>query len=145
MELPTLDKRCSHKDCKQLDFLPLECKCKQLFCSKHFTQHSGECPIKENVVTEEKRRIEDVYRCSQEGCGNTSLVPIICGNCKKNFCVNHRHVTGCAPPDPETIAAVKEKYAAPVRQFNEIKSTIDQDVSKYSVYVFLSYFLIFSV
>lgn len=130
MELPSLDKRCSYKDCQQLDFLPLECKCKQLFCAKHFTLHAEECPMKEDVTVEVKKRIEDVYTCNESGCGNTSLVPIICDKCNKHFCVNHRHVVQCAPPDPETVAAEKEKYAAPVRQFNEVKSAIDRNVSK---------------
>lgn len=133
MELPSLDKHCSHKDCQQLDFLPLECKCKQLFCAKHFTLHAQVCPLKNDVVTEEKKKIADVYKCSEPGCGSTSLVALICENCKKHFCVNHRHVVGCSPPDPETVAAAKEKYAAPVRQFNQVKSAIDEKVSKSEV------------
>lgn len=130
MELPTLDKRCSYKDCQQLDFLPLECKCKRLFCAKHFTQHADECPLKEDVVVEDGKKIEEVYKCSEVGCKNTSLVPLICDKCKKHFCVNHRHVVECSPRDPVEIAAEKEKYAAPVRKFNEVKTAIDQKVSR---------------
>lgn len=128
MELPSLDKRCSHKDCKQLDFLPLECKCKQLFCSKHFALHADECPLKEDVVSDGKNKIEELYKCSEVGCKNTSLVALICEKCKKHFCVTHRHVTGCSPRDPEMVALEKEKYAAPLRQFNAVKATIDQKV-----------------
>lgn len=128
MELPNLDKHCSYKDCQQLDFLPLECKCKRLFCSKHFTLHLQECSLEGNIVTEVKKKIEEVYRCSEAECGSTSLVPLICENCKKHFCVNHRHIVGCLLPDPETVAAEKEKYNAPVRQFNEVKAAIDQKV-----------------
>lgn len=131
MELPNLDKHCSHKDCKQLDFLPLECKCKRLFCSKHFALHAEECPLKVDVVSEDKSKIEEVYKCSEAGCKSTSLVPLICEKCKQHFCVTHRHVVGCSPPDPEVIAAEKEKYAAPVKQFNDVKANIDQKVSSY--------------
>lgn len=129
MELPSFDKHCSHKDCKQLDFLPLQCKCKQLFCSEHFAPHREECCETAANITDCKSKIESLFKCSVDGCKNTSLVALICEKCQKHFCVTHRHVVACSPADPESLALEKEKYAAPLRQFNEIKASIDLTVS----------------
>lgn len=131
MEFPSLDKRCSHPDCMLLDFLPLECQCKLLFCSRHFTSHAGECRFRVDATTDDTNRIQDLYKCSEVGCNSTSLVALMCEKCHKHFCVTHRHVTGCSPADPEIVAKEKEKYAAPVRQFNEAKASIDKEVRVY--------------
>lgn len=128
MELPALDKHCSYEHCMQLDFLPLSCECQKLFCSKHFVLHIEHCPRHLSVTYEDNKRIQEVYKCSEVGCESTSLVALFCDKCGKHFCVNHRHIIRCLPPDPEAIAAEKEKYAAPVRQFNDAKAAVDKQV-----------------
>ncbi|XP_018570977.1 AN1-type zinc finger protein 1 [Anoplophora glabripennis] len=128
MELPSLDKQCSEKDCNQLDFLPLECKCGKIFCSHHFHAHVESCEKSRFLSEDELKKIENVSVCSYGGCKERIIVPILCERCKKSYCVKHRHLQECKEKDPETIAAEKEKYAAPMRQFNEAKASIDKEL-----------------
>lgn len=50
MEFPNVGKQCTHKDCKQLDFLPVECDhCRALFCKDHSRVDSHQCVPVKNV------------------------------------------------------------------------------------------------
>lgn len=127
MELPKIGKNCSHPNCNKLDFLPLQCKCAKLFCTEHFNKHVETCASHAHEYGEIKK-IDEVYNCSEPHCRNTSIVPLICEKCNKHFCITHRHIVKCSKPDAAEIAAAKEKYAAPVRKFNEAKSAVDQQI-----------------
>ncbi|XP_063919238.1 AN1-type zinc finger protein 1-like [Zophobas morio] len=129
MELPNLGQHCSHKDCKQLDFLPLQCKCGKLFCSIHLNIHVEVC---ESCITlqAEPQKISNVYTCAHVGCNDTSLIEMLCQKCHTHFCVKHRHLTQCHEKSAETIAQEKEKIAAPIRQFNEAKLVVDKQVEQ---------------
>lgn len=128
MELPQIGQQCGDSTCKQLDFLPLKCKCGKLFCSDHFKLHTKTCPEIQNTKEVELKKIDGLYVCSHEECKTTSIVPIICEKCHRNYCVKHRHIIDCFEKSPEAILAEKEKYAAPVRQFNEAKAAVDTKV-----------------
>lgn len=130
MELPKIGNNCVHPGCNQLDFLPLQCKCGKLFCSDHFKLHAVNCPCNTGDVQGEIRKIEDTYKCSEPGCSTTSIVPLICEKCNQHFCIVHRHIVACSPPDAKVLAEAKEKYAAPVIQFNEAKAAVDKQVCK---------------
>ena len=91
MELPDLGKHCFVSDCKQLDFLPFECTyCSMTFCKEHFGLESHGCEKKPNNTVTEKRRNEDVYMCSVNGCCKTELAPIRCSRCDVQVCLSHR-------------------------------------------------------
>lgn len=52
MEFPDFGKQCAHKDCKQLDFLPIKCDyCQSMFCKDHSKVDSHECVSSESAVS----------------------------------------------------------------------------------------------
>jgi hypothetical protein len=129
MELPNLGERCFQTDCKQLDFLPLQCKCGKQFCSEHFNIHIQSCEaFNKQLIVEEPQKIVTAHKCAHDGCNETSLVQLLCGNCQKHFCVKHRHFDECNDKDEKAIAEKKEKYAASSRQFNEAKLAVDKQI-----------------
>lgn len=137
MELPGLGGNCAQPSCKQLDFLPLTCKCGSLFCSDHFGQHALSCPAVQ-VLENERSLGEGVwgkakaaYMCSHPSCKSTSYLPLICGGCKQHFCVSHRHVGECVKKDPVTVAAEVERFNAPAVKFADAKMEIDKQVCTY--------------
>lgn len=151
MELPGLGASCGEPSCKQLDFLPLTCKCGLLFCSDHFGQHALSCPAVQ--VLEKRGSLGEVvlgnskatYVCSQLTCKNTSYLPLICGGCKQHFCINHRHVGECVKKDPATVAAEVERFNAPAMKFANAKMEVDKQVCTYKtlhLFVFNQKFLI---
>lgn len=128
MEFPVFDKRCSKLDCKQLDFLPLQCKCTKLFCSQHFNEHVTNCEELNNA-SQLLEKIHDLYLCTHEGCNVKCLIPITCEKCLKHFCVIHRHVVSCSEENPNIVKLRKEKSQIPINQFKEAKQNVDKLVS----------------
>ena len=91
MELPNLGQQCTKSDCKQLDFLPFECaNCSLIFCKQHFGPESHDCEKRPNNTVTVKKRNEDVYMCSVDGCSKTELAPIRCSRCEVQVCLTHR-------------------------------------------------------
>lgn len=128
MELPNVGKFCTNPDCKQLDFLPILCKCGQIFCKDHFRAHTNSCQPSKQLTENELKKIDNILICSQNGCSERSIVPLICERCHKHFCIKHRHLATCENKDAETIAKEKEKYAEPVRKFAEAKAIVDKQL-----------------
>lgn len=129
MEFPSVGKQCAHPSCKQLDFLPLPCRCGLIFCSEHFTTHAQNCEFSKLLTQDELKTVEDVYVCSHPSCKERSVIPLICDKCNKHFCIKHRHLVECEEKSPEVLQKEKERYAEPVRKFNEAKAAVDEKVS----------------
>lgn len=129
MELPQLGKQCAEPNCKQLDFLSLNCKCGKVFCKEHFNIHVQTCVGSKQLTEDEVTKITDVFKCSQSDCNITSIVPLICEKCNKHFCIKHRHIVNCGNIDEEALATEKEKYAKPVRDFEKAKAAVDKQVN----------------
>lgn len=130
MELPNLGQKCTESTCKQLDFLPLKCRCGKIFCSEHFNKHSISCPEVAKQKEVNLNKIDDVFTCSLKDCASTSLLPILCDRCNQHFCVEHRHAHKCYLVDHAALAAEKERYAEPVRRFNEAKQAVDAHINE---------------
>lgn len=128
MELPHIGQQCSESNCKQLDFLSLQCKCAKFFCSKHFKRHVQECPELQSNRDSILRRLHDLYGCAKINCKIKSVVPITCETCKQHFCIAHRHFADCLPNDAQFLAAETEKGARSVKLFNEAKAAVDKQV-----------------
>lgn len=128
MEFPSAGAHCSQENCNQLNFLPHICSCTKTFCSEHFTAHSLICHIKDNIVSELKT-IDNVFTCSENQCNDRSVVPLVCQNCNKHFCIKHRHIGECKKKTEEEYRAAREKLAIPTNQFNEAKANLDREVS----------------
>ncbi|KAL3288096.1 hypothetical protein HHI36_002546 [Cryptolaemus montrouzieri] len=129
MEFPSIGVQCTQENCKQLDFLPQVCSCGKSFCLEHFQAHSLICHVKDNIVTE-LNCIDNIYVCSEKGCSDRSIVPLLCQNCKKHFCIQHRHIAECTPKTDEQYKQERQKLAAPVEQFNLAKANVDKEISK---------------
>lgn len=133
MEFPSTGKKCADSSCKQLDFLPLQCECGQVFCSEHFSLHTQSCKSSKTLTADQLKRITNVFICSHFDCKEKSIVPLICERCKKHFCVKHRHLVECEEKSPEVLAKELEKYVVPVQKFVEAKAVVDKQVSLVNV------------
>ncbi|XP_065351682.1 AN1-type zinc finger protein 1-like [Cloeon dipterum] len=91
-EFPELGHHCGFEGCQQLDFLPLECHyCQQTFCKEHlpFIQHS--CNKKpDRVLSADECITVEGHKCSLDGCQRRELVPVLCGECRQQTCLDHR-------------------------------------------------------
>ncbi|XP_017770164.1 PREDICTED: AN1-type zinc finger protein 1-like [Nicrophorus vespilloides] len=128
MELPQIGKCCDNTSCKQLDFLPLQCKCKKIFCSQHFREHVTTCTLTKNLQVSDLKKIDDLYKCSHPNCKETSIIPLMCEKCKQHFCIIHRHISECFKEDPQIKAAAIQKLNAPIEQFNKAKDILDKQI-----------------
>ncbi|KAM4606754.1 AN1-type zinc finger protein 1 isoform 2-T2 [Polymixia lowei] len=74
------------------DFLPFVCDfCSGVFCLEHRTTESHSCPelpVKRVVQTSGG---STSYQCSFQDCKGKELLPVICPQCEKHFCLAHRH------------------------------------------------------
>ncbi|KAJ8975932.1 hypothetical protein NQ317_014892 [Molorchus minor] len=106
-----------------------EQKWTDILLTKHFRTHLQICEVSKYISEEELTKIQNVFVCSHADCSERSIVPLICERCQKHYCVRHRHLTQCVEKDPDALAAEKEKYAAPIRQFQEAKAVVDMQAS----------------
>uniref|UniRef100_A0A1L8DAH8 AN1-type domain-containing protein n=1 Tax=Nyssomyia neivai TaxID=330878 RepID=A0A1L8DAH8_9DIPT len=97
------------------------------FCGEPVPTPKGTSPdltvgrhIDESCRSEKKRIFTN--NCSFAGCRQKELVPILCGDCKRNFCIRHRHFNDhqCKgktrdPPQPKKGIFGSSAPKAPVR------------------------------
>ncbi|XP_076355257.1 AN1-type zinc finger protein 2B-like isoform X1 [Tachypleus tridentatus] len=114
MEFPDLGEQCTDPTCNQLDFLPLKCDaCSKIFCKDHlpYGQHNCEkayqkdvqvpvCPLCNKPVSVKRGEPPDITvgehidrDCLSDPAAERKLIPVICSQCKQNFCLKHRHQT----------------------------------------------------
>lgn len=130
MEFPETGKHCSVKDCKLLDFLPINCQhCKAVFCKEHFHMTSHECLKIEDVQPSLKK--SESYLCSKKFCKEMSPVSMPCSKCKLHFCITHRH-HGCwvFGVDETEVTQKLKKWQLPKKQFADAKAVVDQQVAE---------------
>ncbi|CAG4959181.1 unnamed protein product [Parnassius apollo] len=132
MEFPTLGEHCQNEDCKQKDFLPLQCKCGKVFCRAHFGDHctSGFCEMAPKPKDIRLKSDDEIFRCSEEGCKNGNLHELLCSKCNKHYCIEHRFHPSCPEIDDETMARKIEQYEAPRRQFHEANKHLQQKITE---------------
>ena len=95
MELPDIGKQCEESSCKQLDFLPIQCKfCEKTFCKHHSSLDGHNCPSqKANNLVEltkntSKNVVENGPKCHLDLCNN--IIATSCPRCNSQFCMEHR-------------------------------------------------------
>ncbi|ERL96114.1 hypothetical protein D910_01086, partial [Dendroctonus ponderosae] len=125
-----LGERCTVNECLQLDFLPLRCQCGKVFCSQHLQSHSQTCSKSRMLTEDELKCFDNVLVCSQDGCKDHSIVPMICPRCAKHFCIKHRHLTTCQDKTQEELQLEKDKFLQPARQFEQAKTLVDQQIQR---------------
>ncbi|XP_069778154.1 AN1-type zinc finger protein 1 isoform X2 [Narcine bancroftii] len=87
-----LGKQCDVHCCRQLDFLPFVCDaCSGTYCLQHRIKDAHGCSgvlLRKDPVQSDETLL---YNCSYRSCKANGLMPIICLDCEKHFCLRHRH------------------------------------------------------
>ncbi|XP_068160371.1 AN1-type zinc finger protein 1 [Antennarius striatus] len=87
-----IGKHCQIDSCNQKDFLPFACDyCSGVFCLEHRSRVAHSCPEKPVEKTTRTESGSRSYPCSFQDCKGKELLPVICTECKKHFCLVHRH------------------------------------------------------
>ncbi|XP_072307470.1 AN1-type zinc finger protein 1 [Eucyclogobius newberryi] len=87
-----IGKHCQVETCSLKDFLPFVCEfCSGVYCLEHRNRHSHTC--KEESMKSETlpSKGSTSYPCSFHECSGKELLPVICPQCQKHFCLIHRH------------------------------------------------------
>lgn len=65
-------------------------------------------------ATEKRQKKQDPNRCRRKGCKQRELVPLLCSECKLNFCIKHRHPSDhdCEPRGARIPAALRQQQAS---------------------------------
>ncbi|XP_047503998.1 AN1-type zinc finger protein 1-like [Pieris napi] len=132
MEFPDLGEHCQYESCNQTDFLPLQCKCKKVFCRVHFNEHchSGDCELAPKPKEINLKNDDQIFRCSEKGCRKGNLHEMLCTKCNKHFCIEHRFHPSCPEIDDETMAFKIEQLEAPRRQFQEANKHLQEKITE---------------
>ncbi|XP_028159437.1 AN1-type zinc finger protein 1-like [Ostrinia furnacalis] len=136
MEFPDLGEHCQKAGCNQTDFLPLQCKCGKVLCRVHFLDHctSSECELAPKPKEVNLKSDDQIFKCSEKGCRKGNLHEMLCGKCKKHYCIEHRFHPTCPEIDDETMAAKIEQFEAPRKQFQlanqHLQETITENIRK---------------
>ncbi|KAF7213435.1 AN1-type zinc finger protein 1 [Nothobranchius furzeri] len=87
-----IGRHCQVDSCNVKDFLPFVCDCcSGVYCLEHRSREAHSC-AQEPVKRELRTTGGSVsYSCSFEGCKGKELLPVLCPQCEKHFCLAHRH------------------------------------------------------
>lgn len=57
-----------------------------------------------------KKKRKNANKCTLKGCKNKALIPVLCSECKLNFCLRHRHPSdhSCNPREARIPAHLRE-------------------------------------
>ncbi|XP_013170127.1 PREDICTED: AN1-type zinc finger protein 1-like [Papilio xuthus] len=132
MEFPSLGEHCQNEECKQKDFLPLQCKCGKVYCREHFGEHctSGLCEMAPKPKDVNLKNDDEIFRCSSKGCKKGNLHEMLCSKCNKHYCIEHRFHPSCPEIDDETMALKIEQFEAPRKQFHEANKHLQQKITE---------------
>ncbi|XP_051910920.1 AN1-type zinc finger protein 1 [Hippocampus zosterae] len=87
-----IGKHCQIDSCHQQDFLPFVCdSCDGVYCLEHRSREAHSCsqePVRRNP---QPMGGTTSHLCSFEDCKGKELLPVICPQCEKCFCLVHRH------------------------------------------------------
>lgn len=129
MEFPDLGSQCAFLDCKQLDFLPVECdKCKLLFCTNHSVDYQHNCSqlneVSHLVEWNEASGSPKSYKCSLSNCRGRELTPVVCEKCEKQFCLKHRL------PHDHSCPSVQKLLTTSLTPKEKVTKIIGKELSK---------------
>ena len=87
MDLPQLGAHCSLSACNIFDFLPIKCRCNNLYCSAHINPDHHACLASSTIsLTPNDTELHPV--CVLDGCKKASLSKEeTCSTCHRSFCV----------------------------------------------------------
>ncbi|KAJ7109118.1 hypothetical protein C8R44DRAFT_276307 [Mycena epipterygia] len=113
--------QCSHTPCKEIDFLPILCKCELYFCRAHSAADAHGCTFNRQLESTPLPGPSILQRCAADKCTKPSLesfiasdaqgrTPATCPQCQASFCAEHRHPKSHScqiqpPAEPKNDAA----------------------------------------
>lgn len=100
MALPEIGAHCTLQTCNVNDFLPIRCRCDDLFCKDHISPEAHSCPLLQTkgpvTDTDAAQRLQ---KCASDKCNKPSLeafvadssdtqgrTPALCSRCRLAFC-----------------------------------------------------------
>ncbi|XP_031706125.1 AN1-type zinc finger protein 1 [Anarrhichthys ocellatus] len=87
-----IGKHCQIDSCSQNDFLPFVCElCSGVFCLDHRSREAHSCSVEPVKRVSQNVGGSTSYPCSFQDCKGKELLPVICPQCEKHFCLAHRH------------------------------------------------------
>ncbi|KAK9527643.1 hypothetical protein VZT92_014187 [Zoarces viviparus] len=87
-----IGKHCQINSCSQNDFLPFVCElCSGVFCLDHRSREAHSCSAEPVKRVSQTVGGSTSYPCSFQDCKGKELLPVICLQCEKHFCLAHRH------------------------------------------------------
>lgn len=105
-----IGKHCQVESCNLKDFLPFVCEfCSGVYCLEHRSRDAHSCkeePVKRELQASDGSKS---YLCSFQDCKGKELLPVICPQCEKHFCLIHRHQDD---HQCEKLEALKPRMAA---------------------------------
>ncbi|KAK7693070.1 hypothetical protein QCA50_002635 [Cerrena zonata] len=135
---PEIGAHCSLPSCNINDFLPIRCRCDQLFCREHIRADFHSCSVIQTSGVDindlgSSSSLQPLQKCAASGCTKPSLeafvsdeakgdphrVAAVCPRCQLSFCVSHRDISAhsCTAEDPkESAKAEVSKKNATARQ-----------------------------
>ena len=90
MDLPQIGAHCSLSACNILDFLPIKCRCNNLYCSAHINPDHHACRASSTISPSPNINTDTELHaaCVLDGCKKASLSKEeTCSACHKSFCV----------------------------------------------------------
>ncbi|CAL1703776.1 unnamed protein product [Somion occarium] len=130
---PEIGAHCALASCNLNDFLPIKCRCEQLYCRDHISPESHSCPAIQTAGTDLNNlsvpsSTEKLERCAASGCNKPSLEAFVsessradasgrkaavCPRCKEAFCATHREASAhaCKAEDPAASSTSKNAAA----------------------------------
>lgn len=86
MDLPQIGAHCSLSACNILDFLPIKCRCHNLYCSAHINPDHHSCLASSTVSL--SPNATELHACVLDGCKKARLSKEeTCSACHGLFCV----------------------------------------------------------
>ncbi|XP_037136231.1 AN1-type zinc finger protein 1 isoform X2 [Syngnathus acus] len=87
-----IGKHCRIDSCHQQDFLPFVCdSCNGVYCLEHRSREAHSCSQEPARREPQTAGGSTSYPCSVEDCKGKELLPVVCPQCQKHFCLAHRH------------------------------------------------------
>ncbi|KAF7359509.1 AN1-type zinc finger protein 1 [Mycena sanguinolenta] len=94
--------QCSYPLCKEIDFLPIFCRCQLYFCREHSAADTHGCTYTRPIEPRVSGPSAPLQRCAVDKCSKPSLesfissdaegrTPAKCPSCDASFCAEHRH------------------------------------------------------
>ncbi|KAK7023777.1 AN1-type zinc finger protein 1 [Favolaschia claudopus] len=95
---------CSQPLCKEIDFLPILCRCQLYFCREHSPADAHACSYRPPESSAVSVPSSPLQRCAVDKCNKPSLESFVssdaqgrisatCPECNASFCAEHRHPT----------------------------------------------------